>query len=60
MKSKQETLAVLRDEFNRWQEALLAPGRYAWLGGHPLYLVLAGSQEHHAEHRTELLTRPQL
>ena len=29
---------------------LLEPGRYAWLEGHPLSLVLTSSYEHHEEH----------
>jgi hypothetical protein len=41
------------------EEELLAPGRFTWLDGHPLYLVLVGSHEHHQEHRAELLARPQ-
>jgi hypothetical protein len=41
------------------EEDLLAEGRYTWLDGHPLYLVLVGSHEHHQEHRAELLARRQ-
>ncbi|MEX1018353.1 MAG: ClbS/DfsB family four-helix bundle protein [Litorilinea sp.] len=36
---------------------LLQPGRYAWLEGHPLALVLTASYEHHAEHREPWLHR---
>jgi hypothetical protein len=33
------------------EDDLLKPGRYAWLEGHPLSLVLTASWEHHEEHR---------
>jgi len=32
---------------------LLEPGKYAWLDGHPLSLVLVASCEHHYEHHDE-------
>ena len=37
------------------EDDLLTPGRYAWLEGHPLALVLTASCEHHEEHRGWLL-----
>jgi hypothetical protein len=37
------------------EKELLEPGRYAWLEGHPLSLVLTASCEHHAEHREWLM-----
>jgi hypothetical protein len=37
------------------QDDLLTPGRYAWLDGHPLSLVLTASCEHHEEHHGWLL-----
>jgi membrane protease YdiL (CAAX protease family) len=41
---------------------LLKPGRYSWLGGNPLSLVIRASYEHHVEHRgwlTDWLRDPQ-
>jgi hypothetical protein len=37
------------------EKDLLEPGRYAWLDGYPLSLVLIASCEHHEEHRGWLL-----
>jgi hypothetical protein len=37
------------------EKDLLAAGRYAWIGGHPLILVLQGSYEHHREHLEQLV-----
>jgi hypothetical protein len=37
------------------EEDLLEPGRYAWLQGHPLSLVLVSSYEHHHEEHLEPL-----
>jgi hypothetical protein len=37
------------------EEGLMDPGRYPWLHGYPLYAVLEGSYEHHAEHFEQLV-----
>ncbi len=37
------------------EEDLLAAGRYAWMEGEPLSLILLSSHEHHAEHLETLL-----
>ena len=37
-------------------ESIMDPGRYSWLQGYPLYRVLEGSYEHHAEHLDEIET----
>jgi len=37
------------------EKDLLEPGRYAWLEGHPLSLVLVSSYEHHHEEHLEPL-----
>jgi len=36
-------------------EDLLTPGRFAWLGDHPLAAVLEGTRGHHAEHLEDFL-----
>jgi hypothetical protein len=41
------------------EKDLLAPGRYAWLEGHPLALILRASYEHYEEHRGWLFPRIQ-
>lgn len=37
------------------EKDLLESGKYAWLEGHPLSLILTASREHHEEHRGWLL-----
>ena len=38
------------------ESVLMEEGRYRWLSGHPLRLVLEGSLEHHQEHLEEVET----
>jgi len=37
------------------EKDLLDGGRYRWLAGYPLALILLGSYDHHQEHRDKLL-----
>ena len=39
------------------EKDLLDAGRYAWLEGRPLVMVLLGTYDHHLEHSEELLAR---